>query len=145
LQLLAAVANQIRRLLLAKDFIVRDRGRSWSSRMTFPQFNAGPFKAVQADDAASASHADAWDSLLNPSAEGKKRKKAATSDLVLAKNPKSPFPVFQTLKKADKFSIAALASAMVDLSQTDVRMKSTGQDPHLLLEAFLINLCRKAR
>ena len=33
---------------------------------------------------------------------------------------------------------------MVDLSQTDVRMKSTGQDPHLLLEAFLIDLCRKA-
>ena len=75
LQLLAAVANQIRRLLLAKDFIVRDRGRSWSARMTFPQFKSGPFKAVQADDAASASRAEAWDSLLNPSAEGKKRKK----------------------------------------------------------------------
>lgn len=145
LQLLAAAANQIRRLLLAKDFIVRDRGRSWSDRMTFPQFKSGPFKAVQADDAASASRAEAWDSLLNPSAEGKKRKESATSDLVLAKNPKSPFPVFQTLKKADNFSLEALASAMVDLSQTDVRMKSTGQDPRMLLEAFLINLCHKSQ
>jgi DNA polymerase-3 subunit delta len=143
LQLLAAVANQIRRLLLAKDFIVRDRGRSWSSRMTFPQFKAGPFKAVQADDAVFASLTEAWDSLLNPLAEGKKRKKAATSDLVLAKNPKSPFPVFQTLKKADNFSIEALTSAMIDLSQTDLRMKSTGQDPRILLETFLIGLCRR--
>ncbi len=144
LQLLAAVANQIRRLLLAKDYIVRDRGRSWSSRMTFPQFKAGPFKAVQADDAASVSRTEGWDSVPNPSAEGKKRKKAATSDLVLAKNPKSPFPVFQTLKKADNFSTEALASAMVDLSQTDLRMKSTGRDPRMLLETFLIGLCRKS-
>ena len=144
LQLLAAVANQIRRLLLAKDFIVRDGGRSWSARMTFPQFKSGPFKAVQADDAASASLTQAWDALLNPSAEGKKRKKAAASDLVLAKNPKSPFPVFQTLKKADNFSIEELTDAMVDLSRTDVRMKSTGQDPRMLLETFLIGLCRRA-
>jgi len=112
--------------------------------MTFPQFKSGPFKAVQADDAASASHTEAWDSLLNPASEGKKPKKAATSDLVLAKNPKSPFPVFQTLKKADNFSIEALTTAMVDLSQIDVRMKSTGQDPRMLLETFLIGLCRRA-
>lgn len=145
LQLLAAVANQIRRLLLAKDFIMRDRGRSWSARMTFPQFKAGPFKAVQEDDAASASRTEGWDFLLNPLAEDNKRKKkATTTDLVLAKNPKSPFPVFQTLKKAGNFSMEALTSAMVDLSQTDVRMKSTGQDPRMLLEAFLIGLCRKA-
>jgi DNA polymerase-3 subunit delta len=144
LQLLAAVANQIRRLLLAKDFLMRDRGRSWSSRMTFPQFKTGPFKAVQADDAASVSRAEAWDSVLNPSAEGKKRTKAAASDLVLAKNPKSPFPVFQTLKKADNFSMEALTSAMVDLSQTDLRMKSTGQDSRMLLETFLIRLCRRS-
>lgn len=143
LQLLAAVANQIRRLLLAKDFIVRDRGRSWSARMTFPQFKAGPFKAVQADDGTSATLTKAWDSILNPSAEGKKRKKPASSDLVLAKNPKSPFPVFQTLKKADNFSLEALKWAIINLSETDLRMKSTGQDPRLLLEAFLIGLCRR--
>jgi DNA polymerase-3 subunit delta len=144
LQLLAAVANQIRRLLLAKDFIVRDQRRSWSARMTFPQFKAGPFKAVQADDAAAASRAQVWDALLNPSVGGNKRKKGSASDLVLAKNPKSPFPVFQTLKKADNFSIEELTAAMIALSRTDVQMKSTGQDPRMLLETFLMGLCRKA-
>ena len=142
LQLLAAVANQIRRLLLAKDFILRDRGRSWSARMTFPQFKTGAFKVVQADDGASATLIEAWDSILNPATEGKKRKKAASSDLVLAKNPRSPFPVFQTLKKADHFSLEALTSATINLSETDLRMKSTGQDPRILLEAFLIGWCR---
>ena len=143
LQLLAAVANQIRRLLLAKAFIVRDRGRSWSDRMTFPQFKTGPLKAVQADDGSSATLMQAWDSILNASHKGNQSKKAASSDLVLVKNPKSPFPVFQTLKKADNFSLDALTSAMVDLSETDHRLKSTGQDPRLLLETFLIRLCRK--
>lgn len=143
LQLLAAVANQIRRLLLAKDFIVRDRGRSWSARMTFPQFKAGPFKAVQADDGASVALTDAWETILNPPTEVKKQKKVASSDLVLAKNPKSPFPVFQTLKKTDHFSLEELTSAVINLSETDIRMKSTGQDPRMLLEAFLIRLCRR--
>ena len=142
LQLLAAVANQIRRLLLAKDFIVRDRGRSWSDRMTFPQFKAAPFKAVQADDGVSTALTEAWESILDPPIEGKKRKKVVSSDLILAKNPKSPFPVFQTLKKTDHFSLEELTSAVITLSETDVRMKSTGQDPRILLEAFLIGLCR---
>jgi DNA polymerase-3 subunit delta len=143
LQLLAALANQIRRLLLAKDFIVRDRGRSWSARMAFPQFKDGPFKAIQADDRVFAALTEAWEAILHPGADGKKRKPAASSDLELAKNPKSPFPVFQTLKKADLFSMQALTAAMMDLSATDLRMKSTGQDPRILLEAFLIRLCRR--
>jgi DNA polymerase III delta subunit len=33
---------------------------------------------------------------------------------------------------------------MIDLGATDRRMKSTAQDPRLLLEAFLINFCRSA-
>ena len=144
LQLLAAVANQIRRLLLAKDFIVRDRGRSWSDCMTFPQFKAGPFTAVQADDGASAALTEAWESILDPPTERTKPKKVASSDLILAKNLKSPFPVFQTLKKTDHFSLEELTSAVIDLSETDKRMKSSGQDPRILLEAFLIGLCQKS-
>jgi len=143
LQLLAAAANQIRRLLTAKDFIVRDRGRSWRAHLSFPQFKAGPFKAVQADDGAFAAPMQTWHSVINPPATAKQRKKAPSSDLVLAKNPKSPFPVFQTLDKADKFSREQLMSAMIDLSEVDLRMKSTGQDPRMLLERFLFHLCQK--
>lgn len=143
LQLLAAAANQIRRLLLAKDFIVRDRGRTWSAGMPFPRFQGSAFKAVQADDESAAALMETWEAILNPPAEGKKSRKAAAGDLVLVKNPKSPFPVFQTLKKADNFSREALMSTMIDLSETDIRLKSLGQDPRMVLEAFLVRLCRK--
>jgi len=142
LQLLAAAANQIRRLLLAKDFIDRDRGRTWSPRMHFNQFKSSAFKAVQKEDGAFADLLDRWNTIRQPTAKGKKGKKAAFSDLLLAKNPKSPYPVFQTLKNADAFSLDALTAAIATLSGTDRRMKSTGQDPRLLLEAFLIDFCR---
>lgn len=140
LQLLAALTNQVRRLLVAKDFIVRDRARAWQPRMNFAQFKGAAFKAVQDDDTALNRHVQSWDEMLKPAAGGKKRK-AAASDLVLAKNPRSPFPAFQTLKKADAFSLEALRSAMIELSATDLKMKSTGQDPRLLLEAFLVRFC----
>lgn len=140
LQLLAALANGLRRLLVAKDFIVRDRGRVWNANMNFAQFKGAPLKAILADDGAMAEQVKSWGEMLNPAVGGKKRK-AAVTDLVMAKNPRSPFPVFQTLKKADRYSLDALRRAMADLSATDRKIKSSGQDPRLLLEAFLVRLC----
>ncbi|BBO72787.1 hypothetical protein DSCW_02040 [Desulfosarcina widdelii] len=142
LQLLAAVANQVRRLLLVKDFIFKDKSRRWSTRMSFPQFKSGLFVDVQAADDSFADLMENWNALADPGSKPAKRKKKPSSDLVLARNPKSPFPVFQTLKKADNFSLEELTSAVDSLSKTDLRMKSTGQDSRLLLEALLIGLCR---
>ena len=144
LQLLAAAANQVRRLLLAKDFIVRDRGRSWTPGMNFARFKAACFQTVRDDDAGLHALVADWEAIINPLPDGGKAKKSAGSDLVLAKNPNSPFPVFHLLQRAERFSLEALRSAMVALSATDRRMKSTGQDPCLLLEAFLIDFCRPA-
>jgi DNA polymerase III subunit delta len=125
---------------VAKDFIVRDRGRVWQADMTYAQFKGEPLKAVLADDGVLADLVRSWNEMLSPPSGGRKGT-AAASDLVMARNPRSPFPVFQTLKKADRFSHAALCAAMLDLSATDRKMKSTGQDPRLLLEAFLMRLC----
>jgi DNA polymerase-3 subunit delta len=97
--------------------------------LTFPQFKSGPFKAVQADDGATAALVDAWDSILNPPVEGKKKKKSCFQRSGSGQKSQKPFPVFQTLKKADNFSRETLISAMIDLSEIDLRMKSTGQDP----------------
>jgi DNA polymerase III subunit delta len=144
LQLLSAVANQVRRLLLAKDFIVKDGHRRWSARMSFPQFKSGYFGDVQAADESFFALMENWDALADPDGKPAKRKKKPSSDLVLARNPKSPFPVFQTLKKADHFSLEELTAAVGSLSQTDLRMKSTGQEPRLLLEALLIGLCKRS-
>ena len=90
LQLLAAAANQLRRLLVAKAFIIRDRGRTWSDQMAFPQFKAAPFNAVKADDGAFATLMEDWDAIVSSVAQAKKRSQSPSSDLVMARNPKSP-------------------------------------------------------
>ncbi len=147
LQLMSAAANQIRRLLLARDFIDRDGGRTWSAGISFAQFKGTVLKALQAADSDHAERVNGWASALTPPAaeKGRAKKAAAASDLMLVKNPRSPFPVFQTLKKADAFTRADLILATQALSDADWQMKSSGRDPRLLLEAFLIRFCGAER
>jgi DNA polymerase-3 subunit delta len=142
LQLLSAIANQVRRLVIARDFITRDGGRTWSDRLSFPQFKSGPFKTIQADDQAFLSQLMSTEADENASAGKKKKKKSPATDLFLAKNARSPYPVFQTLKKAGRFPQHELVSAMIALSDIDLKMKSGGQDSVLLLEKFLLRFCR---
>lgn len=142
LQLLAAAVNQIRRLLLAKDFITRDGGRTWSGKMTFAQFKSVPFKAVLADDENFALFLEKLREISMAAKGSDKGGKGLPGDLVLARNPKSPFPVFQTFKKAEAFSLEGLVSAMTQLSEADLRMKTTRQDPQMLLESVLVGICR---
>ncbi len=144
LQLLSAVANQIRRLIVAKDFLLRNPDLHWSPQISFPQFKTGIFPKIQKDDGLFGNLLESWEGLLQPVGNGTARKKKPASDLVLARNPKSPFPVFQALKKADYFSRETLISAMVHLGEIDRRMKSTGQDPLMLLENFLLGFCRQS-
>jgi DNA polymerase III subunit delta len=53
-----------------------------------------------------------------------------------------PFVVYQALKHAGRFSRTDLASYLDLLMQTDLALKTTGQNPRLLLERFLITVCR---
>jgi len=55
-----------------------------------------------------------------------------------------PYALFTTLKQSVKFSNAELESCLVDLSEVDLALKSTGKSPLVLLEMALLPLCRKA-
>ncbi len=52
-----------------------------------------------------------------------------------------PFVVYQALKNAGRFSRAELTGYLELLLRTDLALKTTGQDPRLLLERFLIAVC----
>jgi DNA polymerase-3 subunit delta len=52
-----------------------------------------------------------------------------------------PFALYRRFQDASKVSSAALRDALVQLSDLDVRLKSTRTDPALLLEAFVIGWC----
>jgi len=144
LQALAAITNQIRKLLVTKDFTESSGGAAWHPAATYPQFQKSIMPAVVAFDRELIGRIAAWETTLaGDPAEGKKRKKSgkATTDLQLARNPGNPFPVYQTLKKADRFSRTELLRALEALAEADTRLKSSALNPRLILERVVWQIC----
>ncbi|MBF0389738.1 MAG: hypothetical protein HQK71_06490 [Desulfamplus sp.] len=80
-------------------------------------------------------------SLNKNSQKGTLVAKTAT-DLIIASNPKSSYPVFQTFLRADKFSLDELSKIMVELSEMDYKFKSSSDgDPFIILEEMIIRIC----
>lgn len=142
LQILSALSNQVRKLLVAKDFTTSDYGRVWQRGMAYSQFQNSVMPAVQAYDTHMANQAAQWDSILQPSSpKQKKGAKGGGLDLALASNAGSAYPVYQTLLKSDNFTRGELPTIMVRLSETDLKLKRSGQDPVLLIKQLILSLC----
>ena len=52
-----------------------------------------------------------------------------------------PYVVYQSLKNAGRFTRSELAGSLEMLVRIDLALKSTGQEPRLLLERFLLAVC----
>jgi DNA polymerase-3 subunit delta len=52
-----------------------------------------------------------------------------------------PFVVYLALQNASGVATAALQRALLRLQELDVKFKSSGSDPRLLLEAFVLDIC----
>ena len=72
--------------------------------------------------------------------KGKKKKKIK-SDLLLARNPKNAYPVYQLLKKSERFSKTELMAAVAYLNETDAQLKISAQNPKLILERLIFKIC----
>jgi len=81
-----------------------------------------------------------------PSSENKKRtgkkKTGARSDLFLAGKGRSPYPVYKTLQKAERFTRLELIRALRQLSEADRRMKRSGLSGQLILEHVILAICQ---
>ncbi len=53
-----------------------------------------------------------------------------------------PFEANKVFRQSVKFNFAMLEKAMEDCLETDLAFKTSGSDPHLLLEMMVIKLCR---
>lgn len=148
LQLLSAITNQIRKLLVAKDFVESDFGKTWRPGATYFQFRDNVMPDVLKYDGMLLKRiADLSKDEAEPEkTKGKKGKKKAgpATDLTIAKNPRSPYPVYSLLKSSDKFTKPELLMAMEWLGDTDLRLKSTGQDPKLVLEEMVLKICLRS-
>ena len=116
LMIFSMITKEIRFLLHAKLLIASGRLKGFRANMIFPQFQ----KVV-------------YPSLKQGAGERKEQ-----VDLVSQK----PYVVYQALTHAGRFSQVELAGYLEMLARIDLALKSTGQEPRLLLERFLISVCK---
>ncbi|MDT8379845.1 MAG: DNA polymerase III subunit delta [Desulfotignum sp.] len=123
LQILKSFENLVRRMLLYKAFSLEFSEKHPGIRMdriNFNQFKQQIMPAVIAHD-----------------------QDLPTRDLMLAPNPKSPFPVFQTFEKSVRFSLNELSFALIALGDLDFALKSSSASADAGIEQFVMTFCRK--
>jgi DNA polymerase-3 subunit delta len=144
LQIMATIVNQLRRLILAKSFIMTLPRGSFQGNMDFNRFKTQIMPLVKDHDQNVQKRVLARETALSdPPAEGKKEKKIkAETDLILAKNPNSPYPVYLLFINANRYRYDELIRAYETACHADIRLKSTGENPKLVLDDLLIRIVR---
>lgn len=141
LQILSALANQMRKLLVAKSFATGTYGKSWAAGMSYPQFQNNVMPAIEAHDKHACDKVAAWQERSGETSGKGRGKKKATTDVVVAANPKNAYPVYQTLLKAQNFSLQELIASLQTLNRADLGLKSSGQDHALILKKAIMEIC----
>ncbi len=144
LQILKSMENQIRKLLLVKCFVEHaGKGRPLSGfkKMGFNTFKQGVIPKIVEHDMAIKEELKAAEQFEID--EKAKKKKQPAIDLLLAPNPKNPYPVYQVFLKSENFSLSQLNQALIFLSDLDFRLKSSAIDAKTQIENFIIHLCSK--
>ena len=59
--------------------------------------------------------------------------------------PGNPYFVYMSFKNADNFTLKELVRYLGLLYQTDVRLKSTGHPPRMVMERLILEMCRPLR
>lgn len=99
---------------------------------------------IEKADADMMAMAEAWEGILapeeNPDQVEKKKKKPQT-DLLIAPNKNNTYPVYNTFLKSDNFSLDELFSVITELNEVDLKMKSSANDPELVLDNLILRLC----
>jgi DNA polymerase III subunit delta len=87
---------------------------------------------------------EAWDGPTaedEPAGRKKKKKAKVATDLLLAKTPANAYPIYQLLKKAERFSRDELLRALAAVREADLALKSSALNPRLVLERVIRTLC----
>lgn len=134
LQILKSFENQVRKLLLVKAFVAQTGG---SGKTGFRQMGFNTFKQQMLPKVIE------HDKSMKAAVKVDKKKKSPQNDLLLAPNPKSPYPVYQVFLKSENFSITELTQALIFLSDLDYKLKSSAIDAKAQIEIFIIQLCSK--
>ena len=151
-QILVALLNQIRKLLLIKEFVTGPLGKVWYSGCPYNIFRAKVLPVVQKFDAEMLETLDQWQKtldgpIIDEAKPGKKKrgkkKPQVKSDLIIARYPHNPYPIFQLFLHAENFSLKDLLQAYEYLSIADLRVKSGSDNKRLILEEVILKIGRQ--
>ncbi len=149
LQILKAFENLVRKLVLVKafaeDFALR-HPEVRLDRLNFNTFKQKVLPAIISHDDIMKKQTQAFQTTLadTVASDGKKKEKTAPPlDLLLAPNPKSPYPVFQSFDKSAGFSLNELCAALIALGDLDFALKSSSMEAKVGIENFVIIFCQK--
>ncbi|MDY0162659.1 DNA polymerase III subunit delta [Desulfobotulus sp.] len=134
LQLLSALINQFRKLMMALAFLQSAEGGAWTRRMAYEAFVSRVLPLLLEYEENLNRMRESW--------QPEEVRKIKATDLSIAGNGKSPYPVYQTLLRAERFGFPALLSAMGLLAEADFAMKS-GMDPAGVLESLVLRMTLK--
>ena len=151
LQVFTALINQVRKLLLVKDFVESPFGSDWQAACPYDYFQKRVIPAIVEYDRNLLDHLSGWQTMLDEEAPGpktgtrtksKKKKSKLTTELLIAKNPKNAYPIYLLLKKSERFSKEDLIQAFETLNAADKKLKTGGPDARLVLEKVILGICR---
>lgn len=148
LQVLGAIVNQIRKVFLVKGFTESTAGKAWAPRMPYQDFQNRMMPAIRKYDESLINQLEEWETMLSKTdgsdeakkKPGKKKKSVPSTDVLIAKNPNNPYPVYQMFLKSEKFTMAELMEAIECLSEADLKLKTSGQNPKLVLEKAIFKI-----
>ncbi|MEJ2096538.1 MAG: hypothetical protein P8Y38_05235, partial [Deltaproteobacteria bacterium] len=150
LQIMAALVNQIRRLIVVKSFANSLPQGLWRTDLPYPAFQKSILPLMMDRDQTFIRQMTAWEpgfeentAKAQNKAAGKPtfKRGAAEGGLLLVSNPKNAYPVYKSMQKSNGFTLEALLKALEVLSRADVALKSTDHPPGAVLAGVVISIC----
>ncbi len=145
LQILAAVSNKIRGLLLIKTFTNSSYGQSWHPDIRFERFKQIVLPEIEKYDAEILREIELRDKPFREETTTgkKKKKKRSPTEMTIAPNPRNLYPTYKNFEKAANFAETELLGFFDDLKTADIQLKSSGKNQRLILENLLLTICRQ--
>jgi DNA polymerase-3 subunit delta len=143
LQMIAAAANHLRKLIVIRDFLDHGPGNAFTAATSFNRFRSSIMPQVTQHDQALKKQLEEWQSWETPDGAGEsqpRKTRKIPTDMLIAPNPNNPYPVYKLFQKAHALAGDRLVESMACLGEADDMLKSSGQPSEVILEWTVIRI-----